>query len=103
MWKNHPIFHISLIKPVSEDPIAHPIKQPTPPIKVEGEEEWEVEEILKSRMFCKQLQYLIHWKGNEYSSIMELYESGQQFALHNNINWECKKVKFMHNTQLAKY
>jgi hypothetical protein len=27
-WKNHPVFHVSLIKPVSKDPIAHPVEQP---------------------------------------------------------------------------
>lgn len=33
------------------------------PIEVDGEEEYEVEEILDSRIFRRQLQYLVRWKG----------------------------------------
>jgi len=34
-----------------------------PPIVIDGELEWEVEEILDSRWHRKRFQYLIKWKG----------------------------------------
>ena len=36
---------------------------PPPPLLVEGNEEYEVEEILDSRMHYNRLEYLIKWKG----------------------------------------
>ena len=33
------------------------------PVIVEGEEEWEVEEILESSRMKGQLQYLVKWRG----------------------------------------
>ena len=36
---------------------------PPPPELVEGEEEWEVEEILDSRLLRKKLKFLVKWKG----------------------------------------
>lgn len=61
----HPVFHVSLLLPhkESEIPGRHP---PEPaPLEVEGEEEYEVEDVLESRRYgrWKKLQYLIHWKG----------------------------------------
>jgi hypothetical protein len=32
---------------------------------VDGEEEWEVEEILDSRMYRRRLQYLVKWTGHD--------------------------------------
>ena len=34
---------------------------------MDGEEEYEVEKILDSRFFRRQLQYLVHWKGYDIS------------------------------------
>jgi hypothetical protein len=34
-----------------------------PPVIVEGEEEYEVECIEDSRLFRRQFQYLVKWKG----------------------------------------
>ena len=43
----------------------HPgqIALPSPPVIVDGEEEWEVETIMDSRLHYNQLQYLVKWKG----------------------------------------
>ena len=40
-------------------------KQPAPPPLeiIDGEEEYEVDEILDSRIYRKKLQYLVKWKG----------------------------------------
>jgi len=47
-------------------PPSFPSQQPPPPpptIEVEGEEQHEVEEILKSRVQRGKIQYLVRWKG----------------------------------------
>ena len=61
----HPVFHVSLLLPHKESQL--PGRHPPEPasIEVEGEEEYEVEEVLDSRRYgrWKKLQYLVHWKG----------------------------------------
>jgi len=44
-----------------------------PPIVINGEAEWEVEEILDSRWHRRRFQYLIKWKG--YSHEHNSWES----------------------------
>ncbi|MBW0497573.1 hypothetical protein O181_037288 [Austropuccinia psidii MF-1] len=63
-WKFiHPVFHISLFKPVktSKNPNQH--QEPPPPIIIEGQEEWEVSQILDSKLKRRKLWYLVEWKG----------------------------------------
>ncbi|KAG5346757.1 hypothetical protein C0989_000287, partial [Termitomyces sp. Mn162] len=49
--------------PASEDPIpGHCPKPPPPPVLVNDEEEYEVEEILDSRVFQGKLQFKVKWK-----------------------------------------
>ena len=62
--KIHPVFHISLLEPYHKNDISERDKPLPPPVRVitkEGEhtEEWEVEEILKSRVRRGKLQYLV--------------------------------------------
>ena len=61
----HPVFHVSLLTPHahSELPDRHPPEPAS--LEVEGEEEYEVEEVLDSRRYgrWKKLQYLVRWKG----------------------------------------
>jgi len=61
--KIHPVFHISLLEPASADPLPGQIQPPPPPVIIEDEPEWEVEEILDSRIVGKTLQYLARWVG----------------------------------------
>jgi len=61
--KIHPVFHISLLEPASTDPLPGQIQPPPPPVIIEDEPEWEVEEILDSRIVRKTLQYLARWVG----------------------------------------
>jgi hypothetical protein len=64
-WKNvHPVFHVSKLDPYHEDPKNPNFVRP-PPDVIEGEPEWEVEEIRGSRAFNNRLQYKVHWKGYE--------------------------------------
>jgi len=64
----HPVFHVSLLEPKTKD-IVHSLIQPPPPPPeiIDDTEEFEVEQILDSRLFRKRLQYLVHWKGYSVS------------------------------------
>jgi Chromo (CHRromatin Organisation MOdifier) domain len=51
----HPIF-----------PVVKLLTAPPDPVLVDGEEEYEVEAVINSRLFRGRLQYLIQWKGYSY-------------------------------------
>jgi hypothetical protein len=57
------VFHVSLLGPYHVSTILGRIHDPPSPIEINGEQEYEVEDILDSRVFDCQLQYLIHWHG----------------------------------------
>jgi hypothetical protein len=64
MTRLHPVFHVVKLMPAP----------PPPPEIVGGEERYEVEEIIDSRMRGRRLQYLVRWKGygrKENSWILE--------------------------------
>jgi hypothetical protein len=46
--KIHPMFHVSLLEPYHPSTILGKTQEPTPSIIVNGEQEYEVEEILNS-------------------------------------------------------
>ncbi|MBW0590186.1 hypothetical protein O181_129901 [Austropuccinia psidii MF-1] len=63
-WKSiHPVFHISLLEPVKTSTIPNRHQEPPPPIIIEEEEEWEVSQILDSKLKRRKLWYLVEWKG----------------------------------------
>ncbi|XP_061490547.1 uncharacterized protein LOC133388595 [Rhineura floridana] len=62
-FKIHPVFHRSLLTKAAPPSDLRPVEVPGPPILVNGQPEFEVEQILDSRRRHNQLQYLIHWKG----------------------------------------
>ncbi len=43
--------------------IPRRIHDPPPPIEINGEQKYEVKDILNSRISNCQLQYLVHWHG----------------------------------------
>jgi hypothetical protein len=62
--KIHPVFHVNLLEPAAMDPpIPGHIAPEPPPVKIDGSPEWEVVEIIDSRLYRRQLQYLVNWFG----------------------------------------
>ena len=62
--KIHPVFHTSLLRPASDDPLPGQIEPPPPPVITEWEEpEWELEEVEDSRWYRRRLQYRVKWMG----------------------------------------
>jgi len=63
MRQLHPVFNVVKLSAALEDLILGRKPQTPPPsIIVDGEEEWEVEEILDSRWYRKRFQFLVKWK-----------------------------------------
>ncbi len=62
-WRIHNVFHASLLTPYKETPEHGPnFLEPSPEL-IDGEPEWEVEQIMDTRRRHNQLQYLVRWKG----------------------------------------
>jgi hypothetical protein len=65
----HPVFHISLLKPYQDGSVEFPDRElqlphrPPPDIMPDGEAEFEVEEVLASRLFRGKVQYYVKWVG----------------------------------------
>jgi len=56
-------FHIELLEPYQDNQFPSQIKEPPPPIQIEGEDEYELDEIIESRLYYTKLQYRAKWKG----------------------------------------
>jgi hypothetical protein len=62
--KIHPVFHVSLLEPYKQSTIpGRIVEELPPPVVVEDESEYEVEEILDSKISRRCLLYLVKWKG----------------------------------------
>lgn len=55
----HPVFHVSLLEPYRENPFPARRQEPPPPIEVEGDLEYEVKEILDSKIVRGKLKYYV--------------------------------------------
>jgi Chromo (CHRromatin Organisation MOdifier) domain len=68
-WKIHNVFHVSLLTPYKEMEEHRPNFAKPPPELIEEQEEYEVEQVLASRLYghWKKLQYLICWKGYSHA------------------------------------
>ena len=80
----HPVFHVSLLEPVASDPLPGQENIPPPPIIVDGELEFQVDEILDARRTRNPNQplYLVKWTG-ESQLTWEPYDNVKDLeALH---------------------
>ena len=62
-WKIHPTFHVSQLKRYFRSKEFSREEMPPPPVMVEGEEEYEVEAILRHKGRASSCLYLVLWKG----------------------------------------
>ena len=62
-WKIHNVFHAALLRQYKETEVYGANYPRPPPELVEGEEVYEVENILKHRRRGKGYQYYVKWKG----------------------------------------
>ena len=65
----YPVFHFSLFKLHTDDPLRNQIINLFLPVIVKGEQEWEVEEIINSRYHYGRLQYKAKWVGYNINDI----------------------------------
>ena len=64
----HPVFHVSQLEPATPNEIPNRIQPPPPPVEVDENIEYEISEILDSKIDkCRkcQLLYLVRWTGYE--------------------------------------
>ncbi|MBW0464699.1 hypothetical protein O181_004414 [Austropuccinia psidii MF-1] len=63
-WKSFPpVLHVSLLEPVKKSNIPNKHQLAQPPVLVEEQEEWEVAQVLDSKLNRGELGYLVEWKG----------------------------------------
>jgi Reverse transcriptase (RNA-dependent DNA polymerase)/RNase H-like domain found in reverse transcriptase/Integrase zinc binding domain/Chromo (CHRromatin Organisation MOdifier) domain/gag-polyprotein putative aspartyl protease len=60
--KVHPVFHVSLLDRYNESEIPGRVQPPPPPVIVDNQPEYEVEDVLDSRILRNRLYYLVKWK-----------------------------------------
>jgi hypothetical protein len=64
----HPVFHVSMLEPAPPSSIPNRTEDPPPPVEIKGEVEYEIAEILDTKLDrrrrCK-LLYLVRWTGYE--------------------------------------
>ena len=65
----HPVFHVSQLEPAMPNTILNQSQPPPPPVEVDGEPEYEITEILDSKLDQQRHQcpllYLVQWAGYE--------------------------------------
>src|SRR5258705_13333871 len=81
----HPVFHVSQLEPAQPNPFPLRQQPPPPPLQVDREMEYEVSEILDSKLdrCCRpdnRLHYLVHWMGYEGTDEETSWISAQDLA-----------------------
>jgi Chromo (CHRromatin Organisation MOdifier) domain len=91
-WKIHNVFHTSLLTPYKETEKHSPNFLEPPPDLINGEEEWEVEKILKDQQYRRKKQYLVQWKG--YALAHDSWVDESELHAPDLVEaYKCKKTK----------
>ena len=61
--KIYNVFHPNLLQKTSTDPLTGQVNEPAPPVMINNEEEWKVEDILDARSLRGKIQYRVNWIG----------------------------------------
>lgn len=64
----HNVFHVDRLSLWKGNDVNGELPPPPQAVIVDGEEEYEVDDILDSRMFRRRLEYLVKWKGYDSGS-----------------------------------
>ena len=77
-WRIHDVFHASLLTPYKQTAVHGPSFSEPPPEQIDGEEEYEVEDIVGHKMYRGKLRYLVKWKGygEEHNSWVDEKDAG---------------------------
>src|SRR6266436_9695252 len=87
----HLVFHVSQLEPTQPNPFPLQQQPPLLPLQVDGETEYEVSEILDSKLdrHCRpdnRLHYLVHWMGyegtDEETSWISAWDLAHALELH---------------------
>jgi hypothetical protein len=61
--KVHPVFHADKLRRAPENPLPGQQNPETPPVQVNDQEEFEVQQVLAVKLVRGKLRYKIKWKG----------------------------------------
>jgi hypothetical protein len=65
MIKIHLVFSPDKLRKAANDPLPGQEEDPADPIKINSEQEWEVNEFLTSRIHRGKLEYQVRWTGHD--------------------------------------
>lgn len=60
----HPVFHVSLLDPGPSNPVPDQVIPPWPPVIINNNLKYKIEEILDSRLVRNRLKYHVKWTGD---------------------------------------
>ncbi|KAK0637673.1 Transposon Tf2-12 polyprotein [Lasiodiplodia hormozganensis] len=84
----HPVMHVSKLLKDPNDALEGQVQEPPPPIEIEGENEWVVEQILDSRKKRGRVHYRVQWGD---------YPPDPQWYPAHNFDHAARKLKSFHD------